>query len=192
MDAKSELNLLCQREGISPLPRYESNQTGPSHDPTFVSKVRINGKKYRGKPSGNRKEAEKSAAARALESKSFLNKKNGSLMGLPDDKKEIENDENTVILVDYENVHDVANYKGNFVKFVTKGHPLEKDADIIVPSRYSDAVDVYMIMEATRHADQGKNIVIVSKDKIFLPLGDFIKARIVTSMEDLYEEDQDK
>ena len=202
-DSKSILNQLCQKHKLKD-PIYKCDQVGgEDHCPIFVCNVVVNGKKYIGKQASTKKDAEMSAAKRALKNKSFLPEDTTSRTGHTDlspassngdtkrnatttQKKVIDTTE--CILIDMENIHDGIEYTGKrMIHFTSKGHSLEAYADTIVESRYSDAVDVSIIMETTRLIDLKQTVIIVSKDKIFLPLLDLGqgKVKIITSMQEL-------
>lgn len=209
-DFKSILNQICQQNHL-PTPRYMSDRTGEDHCPIFTSTVIVNGKKYVGKPAGSKKESERNAAERALRNKSFLptdsivngndttknTQHNSAEMSPPrasagvvsykPRRKVITIDTDECIMIDMENIQNGMDYEGDkVIHFTSRGHPLEKYANTIIESRYSDAVDVAIIMETTRLIDLDHKVAIVSKDRIFLPLLDLGKGlvRILPSMDE--------
>lgn len=196
MDPKSELNQLCQKNHL-PTPTYTCDRVGgEDHKPIFIATVHVNGRKYSGTQQPNAKEAEQKAAKRALRTKTFLPTPTAAAKSAdmkPPSFQVAEGSvsngdyEGTVLLVDLENVHNTTSYKGNIpmYKFAAKGHDLEHKADHVVPSRYKDGVDVAIIIHATRMIDLGYSVIVVSKDKIFLPLGDILGIKVITSLDEL-------
>ena len=55
----------CKRLGL-PKPKFETQRTGPEHEPTFVSDVLVGGEVYGSGQGGNKRDAERRASEEAL------------------------------------------------------------------------------------------------------------------------------
>lgn len=166
MNSKNLLQEYCQKNRLL-FPIYESERI---QDGLFISKVKVCGKEYIGKPKDKKKEAERSVATEAYNDICAENLKK---------KYSYAKKERLGIFIDLENKQKIYDELDKYFYldrgeihihiFVTRNHDLAQKeyqhaTKHIIDSMLKDAADVYMIFMLGKLVNKYEDLIIVSGD----------------------------
>ncbi len=190
MSFKNKLQEIIQRDG-GPIPKYITSRIGGTeHQPIFKSLVIYTlstvANKACGKEARNKKEAEQSAAQKAIQQLSLQ----------PNSPRlRLDSTDQIYILIDLENV-DIKKFMNKYsfndyvdvYGFISEHHPQSdnkiRGVNVIkVPSSRPDAADVGMIMYATQISlnQLNSSLILVSNDRIFCVLKECLVGTLLDS-----------